>query len=135
MSTVDKEESGLKKVTLSDGEWKLMRLLWKAPHTAPQLVSALRDDTGWSKGTVHIMLSRMLERGTIRVENGPRAKIYYPVLRQEEAAAAETKSFLARVYNGSVSMMVASLAGQNALKQEEIDSLYEILRQAKEEVS
>jgi len=32
-------------------------------------------------------------------------------------------------------MMVASLAGQNALKQEEIDSLYDILRQAKEEVS
>ena len=125
----------MKKITLSDGEWKLMRLLWTKPHTAPQLVSALRDDTGWTKGTVHIMLTRMLERGTIRVEEGARAKVYYPVLRQADAAAAETKSFLARVYNGSISMMIASLTGQNALKQEEIDSLYDILRHAKEEVS
>ncbi len=125
----------MKKIALSDGEWKLMRLLWNSPHTAPQLVAALRDDTGWTRGTVHIMLTRMLERGTIRVEDSGRAKLYYPVLRREDAAAAETKSFLARVYNGSVSMMVASLAGQNALEQEEIDSLYDILRQAKEEVS
>ena len=125
----------MKKITLSDGEWKLMRLLWEQPHTAPQLVAALHDDTGWTKGTVHSMLTRMLERGTVRVEDGPRAKIYYPVLRQEDAAAAETKSFLARVYNGSISMMVASLTGQKALKPEEIDSLYDILRQAREEAS
>lgn len=123
----------MRKANLSDGEWKLMRLLWEQPRTIPQLVTALKDSTGWSKGTIHIMLSRMIERDYVRVEEGTRVKTYFPVLQREDAAAAETKSFLARVYNGSLSMMVASLAGQNALKQEDIDSLYDILQKAKEE--
>ena len=40
--------------TLSDGEWKLMNLLWdESPLTIGSMVSALRDDTGWTKATIN----------------------------------------------------------------------------------
>ena len=46
--------------TLSDGEWKLMNLLWdESPLTIGDMVSALRDDTGWTKATINIMLNRL----------------------------------------------------------------------------
>ncbi|SHI12918.1 Predicted transcriptional regulator [Sporobacter termitidis DSM 10068] len=123
-----------KTVGLSDGEWKLMNLLWDdAPRTVAQLVSALRSDTGWTKGTVFMMLSRMAEKGTVRYEQGGRSKLYYPVLKREDAASCETESFLSKVYGGSVGLMVASLAGQKALTKEDIDELYAVLRDAEKE--
>jgi len=122
-------------VSLSDGEWKLMNLLWEeAPRTIAQLVAALKDDTGWTKGTIFMMLSRMADKGAVRFETGGRSKLFYPVLKKEDAASFETESFLSKVYGGSVGLMVASLAGQKSLSKEDIDELYAILREAEKKV-
>lgn len=121
-------------ISLSDGEWKLINLLWEeAPRTIAQLVSALKDDTGWTKGTIFMMLSRMVDKGAVRFESGGRSKLFYPALKKEDAAACETKSFLSKVYNGSLGLMVTSMAGQKALTKEDIDELYAILREAEKE--
>ena len=38
------------KLKLSDGEWRLMNLLWQnAPRTIAQMVNELKDETGWKK--------------------------------------------------------------------------------------
>ncbi len=121
-------------ISLSDGEWKLMNLLWEeAPRTISQLVSALKDDTGWTKGTIFMMLSRMLDKGAVRFELGERSKLFYPVLNKEDAASYETESFLSKVYDGSVGLMVASMVGHKALSKVDIDELYAILREAEKE--
>ena len=122
-------------LSLSDGEWKLMNLLWEeSPRTIAQLVKALADDTGWSKSTIFIMLGRMAEKGAVRVESGGRSKLYYAAVPRDQVAARETAQFLNKVYHGSLQLMVSSLAGQKALSQEDIEELYEILRQAEREV-
>ncbi len=123
-----------KKIGLSDGEWKLMNLLWEEPpRTVSQLVEALRDDTGWTKGTVFMMLSRLEEKRAVRFEKAGRSKLYFPALKREDAASFATESFLGRVYDGSVGLMVASMAGQKALTKEDIDELYAVLRKAEKE--
>ena len=49
-----------KHIVLSDGEWKLMKLLWENhPMTLGDMVEAMQDDTAWSKGTIFTMLRRM----------------------------------------------------------------------------
>ena len=122
------------KLTLSDGEWKLMNLLWaQAPRTVAQLVKALEHDTGWSKATIFIMLGRLEEKGAVTVQEGGRSKEYFPAIKQTVAAAGETSHFLNKVYHGSVSLMLSSMAGQNRLSRKDIDELYAILRQAEEE--
>ena len=123
-----------KEISLSDGEWKLMNLLWEdSPRTIAQLVSALKFDTGWTKGTIFIMLSRLIEKGAVRYEQVGRSKHFYPALKKEDAALQETESFLSKVYGGSLGLMVASMAGQRAFSQEDIEELYAILRQAHKE--
>ncbi len=119
---------------LTDAEWKLMKLLWEeSPRTVAQMVKAMNEDTGWTKGTVFMMLTRMADKGVVRYEEGGRSKLYYPVLEKEDAASAETESFLKKVYDGSVGLMVASIAGQKGLSKEDIDELYDILREAERE--
>ncbi len=123
-----------KNISLSDGEWKLMRVLWeKAPRTIADMVKALEAETGWTKNTIFVMLNRMEEKGAVYYTQGTRARQYYPAIEKDVAAAKETESFLKKVYDGSVGLLVASLAGQKALSKEDIDMLYGVLRRAEEE--
>ena len=45
------------------------------------------------------------------------------------AAIAETETFLDRVYQGSLSMMVSAMTQKKAVSKEELDELYALLRQ------
>ena len=121
-------------IHLSDGEWKLMNLLWdRAPRTVTELVREVRDDTGWTKHTVIKMLSRMEEKGAVRYEEGVRAKQYYPTVDRRAAALEETEGFLQKVYGGSLGLMMSALVEEKAVSRQELAELYAILQSAEEE--
>ncbi len=120
-------------IHLSDGEWKIMNLLWQqAPRTITQLTAALEQETDWSKHTVITMLNRMEKKGAVCHEEGERAKLFYPQAEREKVAAQETKGFLEKVYAGSLSLMVNSMVSQNRVSREELEELYAILKEAEE---
>ena len=122
------------KMVLSDGEWRIMNLLWAdAPRRVPELTEALAKDTGWSRATVNMMLQRLEDKGAVRMETVGRNKAYWPVLSQSDARQKETKRFLDRLYGGSLGMMVSSLAGQQALNEEDIQALRAILDEAEQQ--
>ena len=119
------------KTVLSDGEWRIMNLLWaQAPRRVPELTEALAADTGWSRATVNMMLQRLEDKGAVRMEPLGRNKVYYPLLSQADARQKETARFLDRLYGGSLGLMVSSLAGQQALSEEDIRALRAILDEA-----
>lgn len=123
-----------KKVSISDGEWKLMKQLWEdAPRTIMQLTRHLSEETGWSKNTVITMLNRLEAKGAVYYEAGERARQYFPAISRDEAALEETRGFLDRVYAGSVSLMVNAMASSKELTRKDIEELYEILRKAEED--
>ncbi|MEZ3445277.1 MAG: BlaI/MecI/CopY family transcriptional regulator [Lachnospiraceae bacterium] len=113
---------------LGQSEWIIMEKLWEQqPRTIMQLFHALEVDPGWSKSTVNTLLGRMVDKGIIDYEDGGKARQYYPKIRREEAALAETESLLSRVYKGSVGMMMSTLVKQRNFTKEEIRELYDIL--------
>lgn len=121
------------KLELSDGEWTLMKALWEStPRTITQLTAALKDGTGWSKHTVISMLSRLEAKGAVTYREGERAKEYYPLLSQNEAARKETRRFLDKVYNGSFGVMVHAMMDSDTLSPEDIAELSALLEKAKE---
>ncbi len=118
-------------ITLSDGEWKIMKLLWKsAPRTIGEIVSELKENTGWTKTTVFVMLKRLIGKEAVRMDDSGRLQQYYPLIERKDVTPEETDSFLSRVYDGSIGMMVSSLAGRKALSKEDIDELRHILDEA-----
>lgn len=121
---------------LTNSEWYVMDCLWaQAPMTVMELAASLEQRIGWAKSTTITTLHRMEEKGLIRCEISGRTRRYYPVLEQGFARRQETRSFLERVYQGSVGLMVSAMTQDRALSREEIDELYAILRQAEEEES
>ena len=116
---------------LTHSEWYVMDCLWQhSPSTVMELVSALHEKVGWAKSTTITTLRRMEDKGLVSVEVRGRTKYYTPALEREKAVRRETRSFLDRVYQGSVGLMVSAMASEKALSKEEIDALYAILKEA-----
>jgi len=119
-----------KKINLSDSEWKLMNRLWEKPMTIMELTGALKNETGWGKNTVITMLTRLGGKGAVRCVQEERAKRYFPVLEQKDAARAETENFLGKVYGGSLGMMMSALVENRGLSKDDIAELSAILARA-----
>lgn len=121
----------MKKVNLSDAEWKIMNLLWgEAPWTMMQITNALKVETGWTKHTVMSFLKRMEEKGALHYVEGEKARLYYPDLKKEEAVLQETEDFLDRVFQGRMGIMLNTMVQQRALSREEVEELHKILERA-----
>ena len=120
------------KVSLSDGEWKLMYKLWEEPsRTIAQLTAALQPETGWSKHTVITMLNRLEGKGAVSHDGGT-PRHYSATLAKEDAARAETRSFLDKVYGGRLGLMMSAMVDSRSLTQQDIDELAAILEKAME---
>ena len=123
----------MEQIKLTGGEWSVLDCLWaESPQTVLQLVSRLGERVGWAKSTTITTLRRMEAKGLVHCTVEGRARHYTPNLQRDRAVRGETRSFLDKVYRGSVGLMVSALAEDKALSRAEIDELYEILRKAEE---
>lgn len=122
------------KINLSDGEWKLMNLLWQnPPKTITQLTKELEELTGWKRNVIITMLKRLEAKGAARHREGERAKLFYPAVDREGTVLEETRGFLNRVFQGSFSLMVNAMVDSRELSDQDIEELKEILEKAEEE--
>lgn len=122
-------------VSLSDGEWKIMNVLWEKEGgaTITELTAALQGKTGWDKHIIITMLNRMAKKGAVSYRIAGRAKQFYPVVSRNEVSIRETRGFLDKVYRGSIGMMINAMVEDKALTQEDIAELYKILEQAEKD--
>ena len=115
---------------LNASEWNVLNCLWENhPRTVMQLVADLEAAVGWAKSTTITTLRRMEEKGLVRVEQAGRGKTYSPAVEREQAVIAETHSFLERVYQGSVGLMMSAMARRQELSAAEVAELRTILDQ------
>ena len=120
----------MESVKLNASEWNVLNCLWENhPRTVMQLVADLEASVGWAKSTTITTLRRMEEKGLVRVEQAGRGKAYSPAVEREQAVIAETHSFLDRVYQGSVGLMMSAMARRQELSADEVAELRTILDQ------
>ena len=120
----------MENIKLTGSEWSVLDCLWeKSPQTVMQLVARLGERVGWAKSTTITTLRRMEEKGLVRAEQSGRGKSYTPAVEREQAATAETRSFLDRVYQGSVGLMMSAMAKRQELSAGEVAQLRAILDQ------
>ena len=129
-----KEDDDMADLHLSDGEWKLMKVLWQqSPRTLGALVAALAPTTGWSKATVFMMLKRLIAKGAVTMDDSGKYQKYSAAIAYADVEPEETDTCLSKVYGGSVGMMVSNLVGRGALSDQEIQELKAILDAAEKE--
>jgi BlaI family penicillinase repressor len=66
------------KLILSDGEWKLMNVLWNSePVNLTTIVTSLEGEVEWTKSTVFVMLKRLVSKGAVGISEEGQSKLYY----------------------------------------------------------
>lgn len=114
-------------VNISEAEWQIMKILWKEGRLTAAEIIDLAKDTGWSESTVKTLIRRLNEKNIIGKDSSGSKFSYYPLVSETSVKKKETKSFLDRIYNGSLKMLVASLAPKDALTEDEADELMKII--------
>ena len=116
--------------TLTPAEWRVMECLWeRSPLLGKELVERMRELCGWSRSTTLTLLSRMEAKGAVKASTEEGKRAFSPLIRREDMALRETKDFLSRVYQGSLSMLVSSFTRKQPLSEKERDELYAILKE------
>ncbi len=121
--------------SFSDGEWKIMKVLWRdGSASVAAIANELREETSWSNTTVFVMLKRLIASGVVRLDDSVRPQLYYPLVEKDKVVPEATASFLSRVFDGNVGMLVSSLTTQKDLSKDEISELRAILDEAEKNV-
>lgn len=115
---------------ISEAEWEVMKVLWKlSPLLAPDIIQTLAATASWTPATVKTMLNRLVGKGALRYERAGKSYLYSPAVTEEECRAAEADSFLKRVFDGSLSPLLAHFVSSRRLSKKELDSLEQLLRE------
>ena len=119
---------------ISEAEWMVMSVLWaKSPLTANEVVERLSGKTHWKPKTVKTLIDRLVKKGAVKFEKEGRRHKYSPAVGRAECVATERKSFLKRVYGGTMKPMLAAFLEDADLSADDIAELKEILEQKAEE--
>lgn len=114
-------------VSISESEWTVMKIIWgDAPKTLPEILSGLKH-TEWSTTTIQTYLARLVKKGALTTERQGKGYLYYPALSETDCQIAESRSFLSRVYNGSLSQMVKGFVKSGNLSADELNDLKELI--------
>jgi BlaI family penicillinase repressor len=74
------------------------------------------------------MLNRLVNKGVLGFERYKNLYLYRPRFSEEECVMQQSESFLKRVFDGSVSLMLVQFVRNKKLSPSEIRKLREILK-------
>ena len=113
---------------ISAAEWQVLEPLWdRAPATAAEIYAALGTQPGWHFKTVNTFLSRLVDKGVIRVHRVGKANVYMPLCTREQCVRHESETFLQRVFRGAAGPMLAHFCESADLTDADIARLRSIL--------
>ena len=113
---------------ISDAEWQVMQVLWsKSGLTADEVVAALGDTVVWNARTIRTLINRLLRKQAVTFTKEGRKYRYRPAVSRERCVRQERRSFIQRVYGGTVTPMLAAFIEEAGLSGEDIEELKRVL--------
>jgi BlaI family penicillinase repressor len=115
---------------ISETEWEVMMVCWeRSPLAAQEIIETLSARGDWHPKTVKTLLNRLVKKRALGFKKDGRAYLYHPLVAQRECVSAESRSFLDRVFGGSLKPMLAHFVENRKLSAAEISELKELLKQ------
>ena len=113
---------------VSQAEWEVMKMLWdKAPMSLGELLTAVAQASEWHPNTIKTFVRRLVQKGAVGTVGSPGSYQYVPLFTREEGTRAENRSFLDRIYGGSLKPMLVAFLRDEDLTPDDIDELKDVL--------
>jgi BlaI family penicillinase repressor len=115
---------------ISGAEREVMKVLWEeAPLTGAEVAARMAAHPK----TVKTLLGRLVKKGAVRFKEEGNRYLYRPALARAAYVAAETRSFLQRVFGGEATPALVHFVESVPLSEEEIRELEELLDKKRKE--
>lgn len=118
---------------ISDAELEVMETIWASdsPLTATEIADRIGPDREWSLATIKTMLSRLTAKGAIRFREEGRRYLYSAAIARDSYVGKESRRFVDQLFGGRLSPLVARLAEEDALDEQDIAAIEAILKELK----
>ena len=113
---------------LPDAELEVMQAIWacEPPAARAGISDRLKGTHPMAQTTLLTVLTRLAEKGFIRIQKEGRSARYVPLISREEYLAQQSRRFVQKVCGGSLPAFAAALCG-SGLTREELAQLRELL--------
>ena len=117
--------------TLTDAEARVMSVLWQKDRaTVADVVAALKRKRPVTYSTVQTILRILEDKGYVSHQKVARAFIYTPRVDERQARRRALKHLLARLFNGSPSLLVLNVLEDDQIEPEELSRLKKLIEDA-----
>lgn len=120
-------------VRLSEAEWEVMEVLWASPSplTAADIADRVTSERDWQMATVKSLLSRLLSKGAVHPAKDGRRFLYSPAIERDSYVGEESRRFMSRLFGGRLSPLIAQLADEETLDEDDVAEIEALLARLK----
>lgn len=113
---------------LPESELEIMQIIWHeaAPVSRMTIESVLHRTHPLAPTTILTLLTRLCDKGFLSLRKEGRTNLYEPLITEKEYLAVESRSFLDRLFHGSVAGFATALC-DSGVKKEELEELRKLL--------
>jgi len=105
-----------------------MKVVWEhGPLTSGEVVKRLAEEKAWKPRTVKTLLSRLVQKRAVASNDADGKFLYSARVNRDALARRETKTFLARVFDGAVAPALVHFIQEAELSPQQIAELKKIL--------
>ena len=111
---------------VSDFELELMKTIWGNGGTAlyAEIAEALeKKGTPATKNTIISLLSRLIEKDFVKTNKIGRRNRYTALVSEADYRAAQTETFLDKIYEGSAKDLISTLIQKEMISPDDYENL------------
>jgi BlaI family penicillinase repressor len=114
--------------SISDAEWVVMREFWaRGEAGSAEVIEAVTATQAWKPPTVQTLITRLVKKGALGYERQGREYRYRPLVKEEDCVHELSRSFVDRVFGGSLAPLLSCFVEREKFSKAEIEELKRIL--------
>lgn len=117
------------KYKVTSAELEVLKVVWKLEEaTFNQISQELCKKTNWKRNTIQTLISRLVNKGTLIADKvNKKSYIYYANINEKDYKMSENLSFINRLYNGSLNLMLSTFIEDNQISNDDLTKLKDLL--------
>jgi len=115
--------------SFTDVELEFMHIIWKLEEATPDSVekALLKNGRSISSGSIRNVLAIMMQKGYITRRKKGKAFLYRAKVHKDQARKTMIQDLLIRAFDGSESLVVATLLENRDISEDELDAIKRLI--------
>lgn len=115
-------------VTISDAEWRVMRIVWTLKQTDSRtIIDLLEQQHDWKPATIKTLIGRLVKKGALATEKQGRQFIYTPLIPEQHAMDTALTNELNQMCAMHRGAAIAHVLEQTEMSQADVQNLIDVL--------